>query len=115
VLGLNYLQRRKWDDAEPLLRESLAIREAKVPDDWTTFNVRSQLGGALLGQGKSADAEPLLVQGYTGMKERQAKIPPNGRSRLTEAAERLVQLYESLGKPAEAAKWRDELATMTRP
>lgn len=31
-------------------------------------------------------------------------------TRLTEAAERLVQLYDEWGKPAEAAKWRKELA-----
>ena len=103
VFGLDRLQRKKWDEAETVLRESLAIRLARVPDDWTTFNIRSQLGGALLGQGKYGDAEPLLMEGYTGMKERQAKIPPDGRIRLTESLQRLVQLYDSWGKPAEAA------------
>jgi tetratricopeptide (TPR) repeat protein len=115
VFGLDRLQRKKWDEAEPVLRESLAIRRKIVPNDWTTFNIRSQLGGALLGQGKYADAEPLLLEGYGGMKERLAKIPPDGRIRLTESLERLVQIYDSWGKPAEAAKWRDELATLAKP
>src|SRR5204863_87015 len=49
------------------------------------FNTRSMLGGVLLGQKKYADAEPLLQSGYDGMNERAAKIPPQGKDRLTEA------------------------------
>ena len=67
------------------------------------------LGGALLGQKKYAEAEPLLIAGYEGMKQREATIPPQGKDRLTEALERLVQLYEATDKPDEAAEWRKEL------
>jgi tetratricopeptide (TPR) repeat protein len=95
--------------AEPLLRECLAIRQQKQPDDWTTFNTMSLLGGALLGQKKHAAAEPLLVTGYQGMKQRAAKIPQHGKVRLSEALDRLVRLYEATGKQDEAAKWRREL------
>ncbi len=109
VLGLNLLQQKKYSEAEPICRDCLKIREKNEPDAWTTFNTQSLLGGALLGQKKYADAEPLLLQGYQGMKERQDKIPPQGKVRLTEALERLVQLYEATGKKDEAAKWRKEL------
>jgi hypothetical protein len=94
--------------AEPLLRECLAIREKTLPDDWTTFNTTSMLGGALLGQKKYADAEPLLLAGYQGMKQREKAIPAAGLVYLTEAVDRLVQLYEATGKPDEAARWRKE-------
>jgi hypothetical protein len=67
------------------------------------------LGGSLLGQQKYADAEPLLLRGYDGMKKREGKIPPQGKLRPTEALERLVQLYDAQGKPDEVAKWRKEL------
>ncbi len=63
----------------------------------------------LLGQKKYAEAEPLLVQGYEGMKAREAKIPPQSKKRLTEAAERIVQLYDAWGKPDQAAEWRKRL------
>ena len=43
------------------------------------------------------------------MKQREAKIPAQGKIRLLEAVERLVQLYEAMGNPAGAAKWRKEL------
>jgi hypothetical protein len=43
------------------------------------------------------------------MKHRETMIPPQGKVRLTEALERLGQLYEATGKKDEAAKWRKEL------
>ena len=109
VLGLNLLKQKKWTDAEAALRDCLAIREKKQPDEWTTFNARSMLGEALNGQKKRAEAEPLLVQGYEGMRQRTAKIPKEGKPRLAEALERLVQLYDAWGKPAQATRWRREL------
>ena len=62
-----------------------------------------------MGQKKYADAESLLLAGYEGMKKREAKIPPQGKVRLTEALERLVQLYEATNKKDETAKWRKQL------
>jgi len=44
------------------------------------------------------------------MKKREKSIPPVGKVRVVEAAERLVQLYEATGQKGEAAKWRRELA-----
>jgi hypothetical protein len=107
--GLTLLQVQAYADAEPLLREGLAIREKTQPDVWNTFTAKSMLGGALMGQKKYADAEPLLVAGYDGMKRREATIPPQARDRLTEALERLVQLYEATAKPDQAARWSKEL------
>jgi len=67
------------------------------------------LGGALLGQEKCADAEPLLVQGYQGMKSREAKMPDAARMHLAQALERLVQLYDAWGKSDQAEPWRKKL------
>ena len=106
---------RQYAAVEEMLRECLAIREKTHPDFWTTFNTRSMLGGALLGQKKYADAEPLLLEGYRGMKEREDKIPPVGKVRLPEAADRLVELYTAVGKPDEAARWRAVRAALTPP
>jgi tetratricopeptide (TPR) repeat protein len=108
ALGHALLQGNAFAEAEPLIRESLAIRTKVKPDHWTTFSTRSMLGAALLGQKKDAEAEPLLVSGYEGMRQREATIP-QGNDRMTEALERLVQLYEATDKPNEAARWRKEL------
>jgi hypothetical protein len=90
-----------------ILREGQAIREVKAPDAWTTFSTRSMLGGALLGQKKYADAEPLLVQGYEGLKAREKELPPAARDRLPDALDRLVALYTATDKPAEVTKYRN--------
>jgi hypothetical protein len=98
-----------------VLRECLTLREKAEPEAWQTFNARSMLGRALLGQKKYAEAEPLLLTGYAGMREREAKIPPPGRVRLPEAAAGLIELYEMTGKPAEAEKWQAERARFLPP
>ena len=67
-------------------------------------------GQALLGQKKYADAEKLLLNGYEGMQQRAAKIPPKQKkARLSEALEPIVQLYDVAGKKSEADKWRKKL------
>ena len=51
----------------------------------------------------------MLLKGYAELKQRAERIPVTNTDRLTEALERLVQLYEAMGKKEEAAKWRKEL------
>jgi hypothetical protein len=99
----------KPSEAEPMLRQCLAIRQKLEPNNWTTFNTRSQLGGALLGQGKYAEAEPFIVSGYEGLKSREATILPQGKRRLPEAADRVVKLYTAWGKPEKAVEWREKI------
>ena len=73
-----------------MLREVLAIREKVRPDAWTTFNTKSMLGEALLGQKRYAEAEPLLLAGYRGMKEREPAasrtVASSGSSRRSSAS-----------------------------
>src|SRR5262249_55212062 len=115
LLGLNLLDQKKYRDAEGVLRECLEICQKRKQEHWTTFNLQSLLGGALLGQKRYKDAEPLLLNGYKGMKEREARIPKKGRFVLIQAVERLIQLYDAWGgKPDGAAKWRAELEALRR-
>jgi tetratricopeptide (TPR) repeat protein len=110
-LGSDLLQQQKPAAAEACLREALAILE-KHPDAGETLFGRSLLGFALADQGRYAEAEPLLLQAYQERKrsvtDHRREGPP-ARRRLTETLERLVQMYETWGKPDEAAKWRKEL------
>jgi eukaryotic-like serine/threonine-protein kinase len=108
-LGQTQLTLKAWHEAEPLIREALTTREAKAPDDWRTFYTRSLLGGALLGQDQLAEAEPLLLDGYRGMKEREATIHAHGKARIPEVIERVARLYEAKGNEPEAAAWRSKL------
>lgn len=53
--------------------------------------------------------EPLLLAGYAGVKDGEAKIPAAARDRLAGAVERLVHLYDAWDRPDEAQEWRKEL------
>jgi serine/threonine protein kinase/tetratricopeptide (TPR) repeat protein len=108
-LGENLLRQKKYHDAERIAGEALQIREKKAPDNWLRFNTQSVVGACLLGRQDYVAAEPLLRQGYEGMKQHAAKIPAHSKVHLTEALERLVQLYEAWDKKDEAAKWRKKL------
>jgi hypothetical protein len=70
------------------------------------------LGGALLGQGQYAAAEPLLRDGYEGMKQRADKVPAQARSELARALDRLITLAEATERPEDARKWKDEKAKL---
>lgn len=108
LIAHDMLQCDQFIVAEKLLRESLAIRKMTQPDDWPTYNTQSMLGGALLGQKKYPEAEPPLLQGYNGMKKLEAKIAVNGRMLLSEALDRLIQLYTKTNKSDEVKKWQVE-------
>jgi hypothetical protein len=49
------------------------------------------------------------------MKARQSRIPVPERSRLREAALRVIRLYEAWGKPEEATEWKLKLGMPDLP
>ena len=69
------------------------------------FACRARLGSILLAQKRYADAEPLLLAGYDGLKLRQERIPANSKGRLKETAEQLAQLFHAIGRPSQGAEW----------
>ncbi|MBX3418001.1 MAG: tetratricopeptide repeat protein [Pirellulaceae bacterium] len=112
-----YLELASIQEAVDLLREAVRIRDAKAPDAWNTFNARSLLGGGLLGLAKTTEntndrsrlldeAEPLLVSGYEGMKERESTVPPQAANRIPESLDRLIELYAIMKVPEETEKYR---------
>jgi hypothetical protein len=115
LLATNLLDQHTFREAEGVARTCLTIRANKQPQEWATFQTQVLLGATLLGQGKYADAEPLLLQGYRGLKGREKTIPPQDKGRVPQALGRLVQLYEAWGKPDEAARWRKDLEAARTP
>ena len=98
IAGRSLLVAQAFVEAELLFRESHAIREKTSPEDWATFANKSLLGAALLGQKKYTDAEPLLVAGDEGLRQREKAIPPEARYLITEANDRLKQLRAATGE-----------------
>jgi hypothetical protein len=111
-LGAVRLAQQKYVEAETLLREGLRLTEKHDVDAGYRFYVMNLLGASLAGQKNYADAEPLLLESCQGLQQRQASLLPflNAPRRITESLERLVQLYDAWGKPAQAAEWKQKLA-----
>jgi serine/threonine protein kinase/tetratricopeptide (TPR) repeat protein len=108
-LGALYLRTRKYALAEGLLREALNSHDKSGADTWVRYNCESLLGASLLAQRKYAEAEPLLLSGYQGMLLRRTTMPWDRQMALNDAAERILQHYESWGKPEKVAEWREKL------
>lgn len=118
-LGLDLVMQAKWDEAEQVLRQCLAVQEkltdgsleGRVPkprtmSPWLTARVKCMLGRALAGEKKYSLAEPLLLAGYDELKKQEKAIPPAYWSSLPEAARWLAQFYEACASPDQAEKWR---------
>ncbi len=119
LLTLNFLaaanlDAQRWREAEIAARECLDLRERKRSADWELFHTMSQLGAALAGQMKYAEAEPLLVQGYDGLNTREAAIPVVSKHYRADAAARIVRLYIAWAKPDKAEEWRKKLEVPAR-
>jgi tetratricopeptide (TPR) repeat protein len=115
TLARLYLRHDRFVDAELLLRECLTIATKKTPGHWQVSVAQCLLGFSLMGQKKYAEAEPLLRQGYDGLKSREESLVADAQPLLPKVAENLVQLYEAIEKPDDAAKWKKELATLKLP
>jgi hypothetical protein len=114
-LSRDLVQQGKSSEAEPLLRECVAIREKAIPDDWRRYFAMSLLGRALFDQQKYAEAEPLVVAGYEGLKAREAKIPAVSKAHVRNAAAQVVHLYEAWGKPDLARSWAAKVGVVSVP
>jgi len=102
------MERDRDREAEPMLREALAIRtEVLVANHWGTALARSVLGACLSKLGRYGEAEPLLVDGYTRLRE----VVGIGDARTQRALRQLVIHLERTGRRSEAAGYRVELTT----
>jgi tetratricopeptide (TPR) repeat protein len=105
----NTLRRQqKFTEAEPLFRECLAMRETNCPNAWYTFFTRMRLGATLMGKRNYEEAEPLIISGYEGMRQRQAGVRDRNKV-LTESLQYLAELFDATSRPEQAADVRTKL------
>jgi Flp pilus assembly protein TadD len=104
VRGLVLLDVGKAVEAEGHIRIALADRRRSLPaGHWLIASAQSNLGAALLAQGRFRDAEAGLVEAYTALSADRG--PKHEKSLLTAA--RLADLYAATGRPAEALRFRE--------
>jgi len=110
-LATTLCRQQKFSEAEPLFRECLAMRETNCPNAWYTHYTRLRFGAALMGKRQYDEAEPLIISGYEGMREREAGVRDRIKV-LTESVQDLIQLFEATSRPEQAAEWKTKLATV---
>lgn len=77
-------------EAEKILREAVALREANLPPEhFMTALTKGALGECLMSQKKYAEAEPFLKQSYDSLLRSQ----PAGTARVQSAKSRIDNLY----------------------
>jgi serine/threonine protein kinase len=115
-LALNLYLQERYDEAERLVREAVALNqnERKRYFQWV-----SVLGAVLLAQKKHAEAEPLLLQAYEGTLKWETNSIGDAKRRVIEAGERVVRFYDVTNQPEKAREWREKIGvraeTKTRP
>jgi tetratricopeptide (TPR) repeat protein len=105
-LAKTLLLQKRYSEAEPLIRNTVSYFEKVHPDSARRYYWISILGAILTGQMKYSEAEPLLLQGYEGMKQREHLIQPNEKCRVEEVGERIVRFYEATGQTENADAWQ---------
>jgi tetratricopeptide (TPR) repeat protein len=114
-LGYHLCHAHRDAEAEPHLRESLAIQNRLAPGHWNRVMVKFWLATALFRQKKYAEAEPMLLEAYKEAVERIRQARLWHKRYPADVADRLIELYTVLDKPDEVKKWRAERAKYDAP
>ncbi len=103
------MNEKRYEDAASLLYGCLATRQKVLPEGhWLIADTVSQLGGAVAGQRRFAEAEPLLLSGYAGLRDdRHVSL-----DRKRQAVSRIIRLYQTWEKPEQVTEWRRRLEEM---
>ncbi len=103
LLGRELLRGGQTTAAERELRDAIAQLAANAElDDWRLLLAEVDLAAALVAQHRCGEGETTLLAIWKRIAGRPAIEPSDQRAVI----DGLVQLYESCGRPADAATWR---------
>ncbi len=105
--GRGLLALGKAAEAEAALAEARTIFKTSIlTNEYQLVWAHCCHGAALAALGKLDEAEPILL----AAEQRLQKLKGCPRRHYRQALEHLVKLYDGIGKPEEAARWRKKLA-----
>ncbi len=112
VLGLAMGQLDSLDLEERYLRESLDLRRRTLPEGhWLISSAESVLGDHYTRAHRFAEAERLLLRSEAHLLEQRGPDSPQ----VLDARARLARLYDAMGRPDEARRWRQAGGDRARP
>jgi serine/threonine-protein kinase len=107
-LAVLLYQQGEYDEAVKTERQAIDIyRKSLKPDHWMFHRSGVYLGAYLIKLKRYHEAEEELLAGYAGLKAALGEQ----HSQTQKAAGRLIELYESWGKPGQAEPYRALLRT----
>jgi eukaryotic-like serine/threonine-protein kinase len=111
-LGRFELEHGRLEEAEALLVPALKFRQGAFPaSDRRIATAKSWLAATYIAMGRLAEAETLLLDANRHL----AGVPTAYLADKRAALTHLITLYESWGKPDQAAPYRAELTAMRAP
>ena len=101
-------QEGKFAEGEALAREAMETYRAQNVDTWVLYQAEALRGASLAGLRRFEEAEPLLLEGYSGIEARKSLISPVAYNRLIRPAKALAEMYRAWGKLEKAAEWESK-------
>ena len=93
----------EYDESEKMSRQAIATYQKSLkPDHWMIHRGESLLGGCLIKLKRYREAEEQSLAGYAGLKAALG----DRHAQTQQAVGRLIELYESWGKPEKANSYR---------
>jgi tetratricopeptide (TPR) repeat protein len=117
-LALNLFLQGRHQEAEPFIRESVGMYKKHLADDFRCYFWTCLLGAVLSGQQRYTEAEPLLLEGYVGMKQRETGSAANERDLINKPVNWIaciIELYDATDRPEKAHLWRQKLPKSKTP
>jgi serine/threonine protein kinase len=116
-LGYTYIASSRFDEAAAMFRRALSNYDRnEIPLLGLRHHPRqravSGLGRALAGQGKFAEAEPLVLEAFHELETNVLELAGDRKKTVCDAAEAVIATYEAWGKPALVAEWKTKLAEL---
>ena len=101
-IGILLYLKGEYAEAEKAQHQAIeTYLKSLKPDHWMIHRSRSHLGACLIKLKRYREAEEQLLAGYGGLKAALG----NQHTQTQTAVSRLIELYESWGKPAKAAPY----------
>jgi tetratricopeptide (TPR) repeat protein len=92
--GRMHLMLKQFQEAEPLLRESLALQEKHAPGGWTIALAKLLLAEARAGVKDFAEAELLFMAAEDGLAAHVKELTPDHIAKLTASLDRMSPIYK---------------------
>jgi eukaryotic-like serine/threonine-protein kinase len=100
--GLFFMAQGEPAQAEPYFRERLAHFPTEPVENPQRLMVQCRLGQCLVAQAKYANAEPLLLSAYAGLKPRERGADDPNQAERRMIVDQLTRLYQAWGNTGKA-------------